>query len=224
MTIVLLTVAALALLMVLHVSAVELVAQWLRLRVLQVRLGVGPRLFSVGRVQVRLLPVAGSVRLKDTTADDADPADTDGAWDLAPRWARVLLPLAGPSAVAAVSLALLGPAAFAAFGRGLLQWPWGALQPLSAGQRLIDDYVGFAATRDFAAVLGLVAAKVAALNLLPLPALAGGQALGALLRAPRRAESERPTAAAAPAAWDAWLVPLMIASWAVALGAWLLRG
>lgn len=220
MTILLSTIAALALLMVLHVSAVEMVAQWFRLRVMAVDLGVGPRLLSIGRVRLRLLPVAGSVRLKDTTAEDADPSDVEGALDRAPRWVRTLLPLVGPLAVAGVSFALLGTEAVGAIGRGFVQWLWGALSPLGSAQDLIDDYVAFASTRDFASVAGLVAAKVAALNLLPLPGLAGGQALAALLRGPRAANAS----AAGWTAWLGWLGPLLMLSWAVALGVWMLRG
>lgn len=228
MTALLHTLVALVLLNVLHLSAAELAAQWLRVRIMAVHLGVGPRLFSIGRVHMHLLPVAGSVRVKDSRDTTYGATDEVGALDRAPRWVQALLPLAGPLAVALVALVLMGASeGLAAIGRGFVQWIVGAVTPLGGAQGLIGDYVAFAGTRPLPAVIGLVAAKLAALNLLPLPAMGGGQALlvaiGALRRGAAAPRDGDPPAALEAPQWAHWLWLLLLASWALALGAWLLR-
>ncbi|MFM9925304.1 site-2 protease family protein [Variovorax sp. H27-G14] len=211
-------VAAIALLAALHVSVMALLGRALGIAIREVSFGMGPTLLAVGAFRLRALPLGGSVVFKDTLAQtpSGDAADTGAAdaFDHQPRAVRVLLPLCGIAALAAVAFALHPGSAGASLANGFVQIVSGGLAPLSIAQQLINGATRVASL-GFLPLLGMLAAKCAALNLLPLASMGGGQALLALLDpAPR----ETPPWKAWLLQASVWLLLALALSWAVAIG------
>lgn len=194
-----------------HVTAMALAARALGIGLLGVSYGLGPRVFAVGLVTVRLVPAGGYIQMK--RAPDYVGPDV---FDERPVWRRVALHLAGPAALVALAVALLGGEGWRAFLATFVQIPLGALAPGTEGQRYVAEVVGFVGERPPGDVVGAVAAKVAASNLLPFPALNGGGALRALVWGRR-----------GPPPWEGYLVLLsmlpllaLYVGWAAALVAY----
>ena len=96
---------------------------------------------------------------------------------LRPMWMRVGVTLAGPLALLLCAVTLLGPrAAWHQFLAGFVQLPLGALHPLSAAPELIARSHAVFLT-SVPAAAGILAAKLAALELLPLGGVATAQML-----------------------------------------------
>jgi membrane-associated protease RseP (regulator of RpoE activity) len=215
-------IAAIALLAALHVSVMAVLGRLLGIAVRQVSLGFGPVLFSFGILQLRALPFGGSVTFKDTRSEDttdeapAEHGRVDDAFDHQPRAVQVLLPLAGAASLAVVALLLHPGSALASIGHGFAQIVAGGVSPLGTAQGLIEGARAFATQQGFLPLLGMPAAKLAALNLLPLPAMNGGQALLALMKRDLHEDSspwlQRLTE------WGLWLCVALALSWAVAIG------
>jgi membrane-associated protease RseP (regulator of RpoE activity) len=211
-------IAAIALLTAVHVGAMTMLGHWLRIAVREVSLGFGPVLLSAGIFRLRALPLGGFVLFKDTRAEaipaDAPPGWVKDAFDHQQRWVQALLPLAGASSLVAMAFVWHPGSALASVGHGFVQIVAGGLGPLSTAQQLIGG-ANHIATLGFVPLLGVLAAKFAALNLLPLTAMNGGQALLALLDpAPR----EMPRWKQMLTQWSVWLLIALTFSWAVAIG------
>lgn len=228
--------AAVALAMVIHIAALAVCALCMGIRVRSVSFGIGPTLFRLGRVHLRLLPVAGSVVLKDSRvvdddgdvdADDEgghggdvmDPADLHDAFNHQPAWKQVLLPLTGAATLVATGVGILGAEGWAAFIRGFAQVVLGAVSPLDQAQVYLQSFQAFVGDQGFVAIIGLVCAKLGAVNLLPLATFNGGQALLNL------AKMGRPEVAWEESwgRWNLWASLLLLGAWVVALGAFALR-
>ncbi|MDP9993778.1 membrane-associated protease RseP (regulator of RpoE activity) [Variovorax boronicumulans] len=215
-------IAAIALLAALHIAVMAVLGRWLGIAVRQVSLGFGPVLFSFGIFQLRALPFGGSVTFKDTRSEDttdeapAEHGRVDDAFDHQPRAVQVLLPLAGAASLAVVALLLHPGSALAGIGHGFAQIVAGGVSPLGTAQELIEGARAFATQQGFLPLLGMLAAKLAALNLLPLPAMNGGQALLALMKRDLHEDSspwlQRLTE------WGLWLCVALALSWAVGIG------
>ncbi|EYF05009.1 site-2 protease family protein [Chondromyces apiculatus] len=181
------------LLVVVHISVMAIAGHLLGVVVREVSYGVGPVVLARGPVRVRALPLGGSVLFKTVrdeagkASDTAAPPDPAGALDHRPLAVQLLVMLAGSLALIALAVALRPAEGLGSVARGFAQAAAGALGPLSTAQRLLDAAFALAMTQGFVAVVGVLAAKIAALNLLPLPMLNGGQALLALLRGGRSA-------------------------------------
>ena len=90
---------------------------------------------------------------------------------------KVMMYLAGPLALLITSAACLRyDHAGAALLSGFIQLFQGAFSPLSTGRMLVADYFHYHGASVFEAY-GVLAAKLAAFNLLPIPTLNGGQAI-----------------------------------------------
>ena len=167
----------------LHLGVTALCARAFGIRVRKLCYGVGPTLLRLGKVHVKLLPVAGTMVLKDTreeTLYDDDPCLD--AYNFQPLWKQVLLPLCGVAVLLVLSLGILGAAGWARFIAAFGQIVHGALAPLSTAQGLLAEGEAFARTHGFAAVFALFTIKLCAFNLLPFGGLNGGQALLAIAR------------------------------------------
>lgn len=177
--------AAIALLVSIHILAIAAVGHRLGVSVRTVSLGFGPLLWSRGVFQLRALPLGGSVQFKDTreTGEPFDaPADYfDDAFNHQPRKAQILITLAGVAALAVVALVLRQGAAVPSMAHAFTQYFEGATDPLSTGRQLIGGAHAFAVQQAFLPLVGMLAAKMAVLNLLPLPAMNGGQVLLTLM-------------------------------------------
>lgn len=168
--------------LVLHISVMALCAWGMGVRIRQVRYGIGPCLFSVGKVRIHLLPLSGSVKLKDSREELLEPDDVADAFNHQPAWKQVLLPLSGAVAMLSIAISILGAEGWHSFVSAFPQIVEGALGPFSSARISFDRFSAFATGHSFAAVFALVAAKLAAFNLLPFGGFNGGLALINLLK------------------------------------------
>lgn len=178
--------SCLALFTFLHISVMAACARAFGITVRSVSYGVGPTLLAMGKVQLKLLPLAGNVVLKDTreeTLYDDDPCRD--AYNFQPLWKQVLLPLSGVAVLLALALGMLGPTGWHSLTAAFGQIVHGALAPLSTAQDLLAEAETFARTQGFALVFALLSLKLCAFNLLPFAGLNGGQALLAMARGGR---------------------------------------
>ncbi|APA67431.1 site-2 protease family protein [Janthinobacterium sp. 1_2014MBL_MicDiv] len=169
--------------MLIHISVMAASARLFGITVRSVSYGVGPTLLALGQVKIRLLPLAGSVVLKDTREEelyDDDPCLD--AYNFQPLWKQWLLPLGGVAVLLALALGILGMQGWDSFMTAFTQIVEGALAPMGTAQELLGKGETFARTHSFAEVFALFAVKLCAFNLLPFAGLNGGQALLALLR------------------------------------------
>lgn len=128
------------------------------------------------------LPVGGSVRIRGMTEEgDVRP----GTYSALPPLRKVAIALAGPLALLIFALLLLGPSGVA---QSIAHGPRGLRDVLAEGlgwQHGAPALTGFVALLDHGSVFqiaGVVAVQMAWINLLPLPAMNGGVAVGVLLR------------------------------------------
>jgi membrane-associated protease RseP (regulator of RpoE activity) len=137
-----------------------------------------------------LLPLGGSVKFN---TGDEKPQKTKSDWvdlaadkeppgfnDLHPL-RRILVSASGCAALFLLAAVCLGPLAAArSLGRGFLQVipyaPW-ASPWVPSGRELASRFASLLAQGPFSLVLGVLAAKWAAFNLLPVPPLNGGMIL-----------------------------------------------
>lgn len=198
---------AVALCALVHVTVMAFAGRALGVALDELSFGLGPRLFRLGRVSIRLLPVGGAVRFQTAgatiPADDTMPANVDMRADVAtptpvtmsadeadvdpqhleaqPLWAQLFIGASGCLALIALACALLGGmAGVKALAGGFTNIISGALSPLHTAQALLARVDAAAHGLPLPTLLGLTAATTAALNLLPLPGANGGYLLGAL--------------------------------------------
>lgn len=163
-----------------HLLAVALCARALGIRVEHLRLGLGPAAGKSGLFGLGLLPLGGHVRMKMSWDDEY--GGTIGAFDAQPQWKRLLVPLAGVAALLVLGLLAGGSAAGGQFVRGFSQAVGGALSPFETGQALLDRLLDYPREHAWLAVFGLVASKLAAMNLLPTLGSNGGAVLKDLVQ------------------------------------------
>ncbi len=177
---------------VLHLSPFVALGRLWRLSIEQVGLYFGPkwvcfRLCSVP-ICIGLFPGGGYVKFagqSDFGPPDEVPPGLRRFTDLT-RLQQAAICLSGPAMVLLVSMFALGPgAAWPAFLATVEQWVRGSLSPRAVAGPLLRDYLAAIADRRLLFAFGLLAAKFAMLNALPLPIVNGGQALICLLD-PRR--------------------------------------
>jgi membrane-associated protease RseP (regulator of RpoE activity) len=177
--------------MLLHVTALAACARLAKIPIRLITLGIGWTLLKIGLLQIKLLPLGGSVHMKDSRTETLTEAELADAFDHQPRWRQAAIPLGGSLSVLGVSLLLLGIEGWDAFLSGFHQVFAGALSPLTVGPQLIAAFVSGVESDPVAWSFGLFCAKIAAVNLLPLPSLNGGDALMALLGLNKASEQTR---------------------------------
>lgn len=169
--------------MLIHVSVMALCARAFGITIRRIAYGVGPALFSVGKMQLRLLPFAGSLVLKDTREEEIYDDDRgNDIYNERPLWQQLAVPLGGVTVPLILALGLLGAQGWDSFTGAFAQIIAGALAPLNTAQLLLADGDVFARSHGFALVAALVSVKLCAFNLLPFGGLSGGQVLLALAR------------------------------------------
>ncbi|WKB53368.1 site-2 protease family protein [Eleftheria terrae] len=202
----------------LHLLGVVVASRLAGVGLRDVVFGLGPEVARIGRLRCRLLPVGGAVRLSHSSdATPSGPWPAGAALDAQGLACQALVSVAGPAMLLLVAGALLGWQAPAAFLSGFAEIVRGALQPLSEGQRLVGEAGRWAAQAGPWTLAGTVAAKMAALNLLPLPPFDGGAVVrlaGAGLGVP----AGRPGVAALGQV-GVWVSLAGFVSWLLALGA-----
>jgi len=190
-----------------HLLAIAAQGTWFGLPLTQFSFGYGATLLRAGRVRVGVLPVGGYVMFGQI--DDKPAMEKLGLV------AQLWLAVTGPVTLLVLSTCLVGASALPAFVAGLWQWPAGALSPLETGPELLAAARRQAVDGPFMVTLGLVAAKMAALNLLPIVGSNGWQVLATLGR--RLGLSARALQTASRGMSIVSL--LMFASWLIAI-AW----
>lgn len=169
--------------MLIHVSVMALCAHAFGITIRRIGYGVGPALFSVGKAQLKLLPFAGSLVLKDTREEQIYDDEPGGdIYNERPLWQQLTVPLIGVAVPLILALGWLGAQGWHSFTGAFAQIIVGALAPLNTAQLLLADGDVFARSHGFTLVAALVSVKLCAFNLLPFGGLTGGQVLLALAR------------------------------------------
>lgn len=217
--------AAAALILVpVHILSMAWVGRLFGITIREISMGYGRPIYRRNKVVLRLwLPLGGYCKFKDTRAEGplvSDPSDPDtAAFDRQSRIVQALVPLAGPFVLLGVGM-LIGPqTAWASFVSAFSQTFVGGVSPLSEAQVYLGNGVRVLSDTGFIALVGLVATKLAAFNLFPLPNLNGGQALFALMR---RRNAQGGVWEERLLLWCIWPWLALIASWMLALGTFVL--
>lgn len=168
--------------MLLHMFVIALFGAAFGVTVRELSLGLGPKAFSIGRFTFRALPFGGSVRFKDSREEELDADDMRGALDDRSLVVQIVIGLSGCLALLALAIVVLQAEGVQAFLNGFVEIVAGALSPMDQAQALLAQAQQRLAGAPFVAVLGLVAAKLAAFNLLPLPAANGGYVIATIAR------------------------------------------
>lgn len=214
--------AAWILLVVAHVSAMALAGVAFGVDLREVSYGFGKQLFSRGKLKIKAVPLGGYAKFGDTRETEADPpADPATAFNHKPAVIRAIIALAGCALLVLLAALVLAGSSVSEVIAGFRQIVVGALGPKSTAQEYIHALYAISTTHGFPALLAVLATKVAAFNLLPLPTMNGGQALLAFVPTDRNVHP----------AWEQRLASigifLMLAlggSWAFALTVFLAGG
>ena len=175
--------AAVAILEVLHLSGSFVAGRLAGARALRVsllyggailRFRVGPTWFSVGSI-----PLGGYVKFDGYIP--AGPRDSlpPGSWGTLPAVARVGVPLAGVTVMVATAVVLLGPARATAAATAVASEAVALFTP-SRQAALVGALRRAVSGLPFLSVMGVAAAKTAAVDLLPIPETSGWRAVSNL--------------------------------------------
>ncbi|WP_197341387.1 site-2 protease family protein [Ralstonia solanacearum] len=175
-------IAALAACSLLHVTMFALTGEQLGVAVREVSFGFGPTIARFGKVRIKALPFGGYVRLKDSRVEPFAEHERADALDTQPIHVQTALILSGSAYLLGVALTTLRLDAVGAFADSFVQIVGGALSPTGYAQTLLSQAHQAISQLPFFALLGLVAAKTAAFNLLPFPNTNGGALLATLAR------------------------------------------
>ncbi len=172
---------AVALCVAIHLGAIALAATRFGIPIREFSYGLGPMLLHAGRLRIRTLPVGGQLILKDTNTEPVESGKARDALDLQPLATRLAIGAAGPFALLVLAVAVLQSEGLATFASGFAQCIAGGFEPFGEAQRLLRSASDVATASPFPTLLALVAAKFAAVNLLPFPGSNGSFLLQALL-------------------------------------------
>lgn len=164
---------AVALCLALHLGAIALAAMRFGIPIRQIDYGLGPTLLRIGKLRIKPLPFGGGIQLKHTETEWLEGDAKRDALDVQPRATRALIAAAGPCALLMLALLVFPFDGLRSFGSGFVQYIEGALSPFAHAQQLLRLAHEAAEGQAFLPLLALVAAKVAAFNLLPFPGSSG---------------------------------------------------
>lgn len=156
-------------------------------RLTEFSLFIGPvvweRMVGETRLALRWLPSGGFVSFQGMKADE--PLEAGSYRSLHPVL-RALVALSGPAFLLLLAVILLGGTrAVHSFLTAFPQFVQLLFSPLSAGKLLVLRYLELVSPAQLPLALGVLAAKFAAWNCLPIPTFNGGQALIELIRGRR---------------------------------------
>lgn len=192
-----------------HIAAMASAAHIAGITVRKVSFGAGPTLWESGKFRLGWIPLSGYVRMKDSRTDLLSETELDGAFDHAPAWKQIAVPLAGLGALMLLSMLTLGHEGIEALVRAFRQLILGAIGPFSDAQAYLQAGKNFAGSHSPLAYAGLLGAKLVAMNLLPFNGTNGLQILVTLVRGKR------------PAKWEDYLPRLTIVPALLLFGGWL---
>lgn len=160
-----------------HISTMALFGYLYGIKINEISFGVGLRLIRFKQVCIKLLPLGGYVRFADSRSPDAKGIDTRQLFNFRPAYMRAAIAISGCLFMLLISAVLAGSQAFDALVSTYVQFFSGALSPLNTGKAYIHEIAAFIDSQGFVSIYAITQVKIAALNLLPLPMLNGGQAI-----------------------------------------------
>lgn len=143
-------------------------------------LGLGPTIFRAGILRLGAIPAGGYVRFRDSRQDSVPPEQMKSAFDGRSTTEQIAIMLSGCCVLLAIAVILDGAAGLEAFLSLPLQVFQGARSPFNEAQVLLRSSSVFVESATFGTLVAVSCAKLAALNLLPLPGMNGGAVLAAL--------------------------------------------
>jgi len=170
------------------VGATFAVARQLDLHIIEMKLGL-LTVLRRGKLRMGAVPLGASVRFPSAHENQGEYPDGQ-LFENKPRYVRTAIMLTGPAGMLVAALALRGATGWHSFVRAFEQIVMGALAPSSRGAELVTGYLHLVSTEGAVTAIGALLAKFAACNLLPLPIMAGGNALIQFLSAPGKGLSE----------------------------------
>ncbi|MBI3729858.1 MAG: site-2 protease family protein [Burkholderiales bacterium] len=151
----------------LHLFSIAAAGQATGVRVLELSIGMGPMVFRYKAFILKLIPLNGYVKFIDTRERVVSDADLPFAFDRLSTWRQIMVTLSGCAALLVLATVLLGTGAWQDFIALPAQYVMGAVSPFGTAQTLLLEAGRVIHTTALLSLLGIVAVKLAAFNLLP---------------------------------------------------------
>lgn len=174
------------LLVTIHLVVIALTARLLGVQVTELSIGYGPQIISLKNVSIKPLIIGGLVRMFDTRSYEFEEGDIVKAYDRKNSFVRAIIPLSGSLALLLIGFFIFGLETTNHFINGFFQIFQGTMNPTSSAIDILSGIEVYFAENDTLTIFGMLAIKLAALNLFPLPHLNGGAALLELSSLPEK--------------------------------------
>jgi len=161
----------------LHLLAMAVTAKLFRVKIVELSYGIGPKIFCLSKVSVRLIPFAGSLQMIDSRANEIEESELKYAYDHKSKLTRFLIALSGCAFLLAVGYFSFGKDTTQIFIGSFNKILTGVFSPFGSAQTFIESARGFVLSNSVSTILSATAIYFSAINLLPIPVLNGGQAL-----------------------------------------------
>lgn len=160
-----------------HLGSIVVVARLLKVGLRQFAFGTGPIIWSTPRIKLAFFMFGGSIRFVSVDDFQLEEHEKGVALENKPILTQLCIALSGCFVLVMLAYAILGNDAHRAFLVTPMQVFNGAISPLDEGQTLLKLALVELPKQDWPVILGVVAIKLAALNLMPFPVLNGGAAI-----------------------------------------------
>lgn len=158
-----------------HLFSIAAAGRAAGVRVREISIGVGPVLFRYKSFVLKPLPINGYVKFLDTREHIVSDAELPFAIDRLSLGRQIMVTLSGCAALIVLAAALNGAGAWQDLSALPAQYVMGALSPFGTAQTLLHEARRVINTSPLLNLLGIIAAKLAAFNLLPLAGSNGSQ-------------------------------------------------
>ena len=182
---------SLTLSVIVHISTMALFGHLYGITITEISYGFGFKLITFKKVSVKSFPIGGYVKFADSRDEETQQLAPQQFFNHKPRYVRAAITLSGCLLMLLISILILGSQrAFEIFIQTYQQVFIGAIGPVTAGKDYIHQISSFIAANSLLTIYAATQLKVAALNLLPLPILNGGQALLTIIDKPEQKPSK----------------------------------
>lgn len=161
----------------LHLVFGALTIAWCGVKITEICYGTGPKLVSFGKITIRLIPISGYARMLDSRENNLEEHELQFAYNLKPSFVRAFILVSGSISLILIAELLIGKQAFDYFTNAFGQITRFILSPTQDAQVYIQKILDFTETSSIITIFSITLTKIAAINLLPIPALNGGNAL-----------------------------------------------
>lgn len=165
-----------------HLLSIAATAHLIGVKVRLISLGLGPTLVNLGVFRLCVLPLGGYVKFKDSREEPVPRDEMNTAFDGRGAFEQIVIVLSGCAMLVLLSILLLGREGLTAFLLGPAQVIHGAIAPFSEAQALIAQSLVLSREAAPTMFFGYAAAKLAAMNMLPVPPCNGGAVLAIIGR------------------------------------------